>query len=87
MKFDSDITSLCEKTGQKLSALARVNHFLTPDEKTLILNSVGGSQFSNCPRIWMFTSQYLNNTLNSIHERALHLIYNDCELFFDIILE
>ena len=35
----------------------------------------------------MFTSQYLNNALNSIHERALRLIYNDYELPFDRILE
>ena len=31
----------------------------------------------------MFTSQYLNNALNSIHKRALRLIYNDYELPFD----
>ena len=30
----------------------------------------------------MFTSRYLNNLLNSIHERALRLIYNDHELPF-----
>ena len=35
----------------------------------------------------MFTSRYLNNTLNNIHKRALRLIYNDYELPFDIILE
>ena len=35
----------------------------------------------------MFTSRHLNNALNSIHERALYLIYNDCELSFDRILE
>ena len=35
----------------------------------------------------MFTSRYLNNALNNIHERALHLIYNDYELPFDRILE
>ena len=35
----------------------------------------------------MFTSRYLNNPLNSIHERALRLIYNDYELPFDRILE
>ena len=35
----------------------------------------------------MFTARYLNNALNSIHERALRLIYNDYELPFDRILE
>ena len=35
----------------------------------------------------MLTARYLNNALNSIYERALHLIYNDYQLPFDRILE
>ena len=72
-----------KKAGQKLSALARINYLLTQDQKLLLLKSVVKSQFSYCPLTWMFTSQYLNNALNSIHERALRLIYNDYELPFD----
>ena len=87
LNFDSHITSLCKKAGQKLSALARINHYLTQDQKLLLLNSVVKSQFSYCPLIWMFTSRYLNNALNSIHERALRLIYNDYKLPFDRLLE
>ena len=34
----------------------------------------------------MFTSRYLNNALNKIHERALRLIYNDHEKSFNSIL-
>ena len=60
--------------------------------------SVVKFQFSYCPLIWIFTSQYLNNALNSIHERAMYndlfytalqesLIYNVYELPFGIILE
>ena len=47
--------------------------------KLLQLNSVVISQFSYCPLIWMFNSRYLNNALNSIHERVLNFIYNDYE--------
>ena len=82
LNFNSQITSLCKKAGQKLSA-----HYLTEDKKLLLLNSVAKFQFSYCPLIWMFTSRYLNNVLNSIHERVLRLIYNDYELPFDRILE
>ena len=35
----------------------------------------------------MFTSRHLNTALNSIHERALRLIYNDYEQPFDTTLE
>ena len=77
-----------QKTGQKLSVLVRINHYLTPDQKLLLLNSAVKSQFSYCPLMWMFTScRYLNNALNSMHERVLGLIYNDYEPLFDRILE
>ena len=75
--FDSHITSLCKKACQNLSPLGRVNHYLTPDQKILLLNSVVKSQFSYFPLIWMFTSQYVKNASNSIHEQALRLIYNN----------
>ena len=39
LNFDSHISSLCKKADQNLSALARINHHLTPDHKTLLLNS------------------------------------------------
>ena len=87
MNFDSHIVAFCKKAGQKLSALARINHYLTQDQELLLLKSVVKFQFSYCPLIWMFTSQYLNNALNSTHERLLRLIYNDYGLPFDIILE
>ena len=51
MNFDSHITFLCKKAGQKLSALARINHYLAQDQKLLLLNSVVKSQFSYCPLI------------------------------------
>ena len=47
LNLDSHITFLCEKSGQKLSALARINYYLTPDQKIFILNSVVKSQFSS----------------------------------------
>ena len=57
LNFDSHITSLCKKAGQKRSALARINHYLTQDKNLLLLNSVVKSQFSYCPQIWMSTSR------------------------------
>ena len=83
LSFDSHITSLCKIIGQEMSALARINHYRTPDRKIYLF---GKFRFSYC-QLWMSTTQYLSNTLNSIQERALHLIYNDYELPFHRILE
>ena len=35
------------------------------------------SQFGCCPLIWMFHSRPVNNKINSIHERALRITYQD----------
>ena len=35
------------------------------------------SRFGYCPLIWMFHSRRLNNKINSIHERALRITYQD----------
>ena len=86
LNFESHIGSLCRKAGQKISALAKLKNYLTSDQRNLLLNSVMKSQFTYCPLIWMFTSRYLNNALNNIHERALRLLYNDHEKSFNSIL-
>ena len=86
LNFESHIDSLCRKAGNKINALARLKNYLKLDQRNLLLNSVIRSQFTYCPLIWMFTSCYLNNALNNIHERALRLIYNDHEKSFNSIL-
>ena len=86
LNFESHIASLCRKAGQKINTLARLKNYFKSDQRNFILNSVIKSQFTYCPLIWMFTSRYLNNALNNIHERALRLIYNDHEKSFNSIL-
>ena len=44
------------------------------------------SQFGYCPLIWMFHSRTLNNKINSIHERALRITYNDRKSSFEELL-
>ena len=44
------------------------------------------SEFTYCPLIWMFTSRYLKNALNNIHERALGMTYIDHEKLLNSIL-
>ena len=86
LNSESNIAFLCRKAGRNINALARLKNYVTSDERNLLLDSVIKSQFTYCPLIWMFTSHYLNNALNNIHERALRLIYNDHEKSFNGIL-
>ena len=35
------------------------------------------SQFGYCPLVWMFHSRKINKHINSLHERALRVVYRD----------
>ena len=35
------------------------------------------SQFSYCPLVWMFHSRTMNNRINTLHEKALRLVYTN----------
>ena len=77
LNFQSNIGSLCRKACQKINALARLKNYSVSDQRNLPLNSAIKSRFTYCPLIWMFTSRYLNNASNDIHEQALRWTYSD----------
>ena len=55
-------------------------------KRWVITKSFITSQFGYCPLIWMFHSRALNNKINSIHERALRITYNDSKSTFEELL-
>ena len=84
--FNKHINNLCKKASAKLNALARISSFMNLPKRRLIMESFITSQFCYCPLIWMFHSRTLNNKINSIHERALRITYNDRNSFFEELL-
>ena len=77
LTFENHINNICKKASQKLNALARVAPYMNMPERRIIMKSFVTSQFGYCPLIWMFRSRRLNNKINSIHERALRITYQD----------
>ena len=45
------------------------------------------SQFNYCPLIWMCHSRELNTRINTLHERALRVVYKRNDLSFQELLE
>ena len=46
------------------------------------------SQFSCCPLLWMFHSRAMNKRINTLHEKAIRLVYtNKPNLSFDDLLK
>ena len=86
LNFEEHVQNLCKKASQKVNALTRISSLMNFEQRKLILNSFITSHFSYCPIVWMFHSRKLNNRINSIHERALRLIYQDYTSSFKELL-
>ena len=69
--------NLCAKTSQKLKALCRVSQCMSTNKKRLVMKAFLSSQVGYCPLIWMNHSRALNNKINRIHVRSLHVEHND----------
>ena len=86
LSFDNHVAELCRKASQKLHALSRISHFMSIQQRQIIMKSFMHSQFGYCPLIWMFHSRKLNNRINKIHERSLRIVYDDNHLTFRELL-
>ena len=71
------------KQVKKLHALSRVCRFMGLTQRNILMQAFIHSQFGYCPLVWMFHSRKLNCRINNIHERALHLVYNDSVSSFE----
>ena len=60
--------------------------YMDSPKRRLVMKAFITSQFGYCPLIWMFHSRALNNKINSIHERALRITYNDRTSTFEELL-
>ena len=86
LNFNNHISDLCKKAGRKISALARVEPFMSFNKRKLLMNAFFTSQFSYCPLIWICHSRLNNRKINRLYERCLRIIYNDKQSSFDELL-
>ena len=56
-------------------------------KRKIIMKSFVTSQLGCCLLIWILHSRRLNNKINSVHERALRITYQDCISTFQELLE
>lgn len=86
LNFNSHLVKLCNKVGQKVSALTRIVKLLPFDKRRLIVKTFIESQFSYCPLVWMFCSKKMNRKINDVHKRALRLVCFDYKSSFQELL-
>ena len=78
LKFDEYALSQCENAGKKLTALSRINKFMTFGQRRNIMKAF--IEFS------LAIARQINASINQIHERALRAVYNDETLPFEELL-
>ena len=87
LNFKYHVQQLCLKVGKKVSAFARISHFLTQARRRIIAKTFIEAQFSYCPLVWMFVDRTVNWKINKLHERTLRLVYCDYKSTFEELLE
>ena len=86
LNFHEHVSNICKKANLKLHALARISNYMSQNKLRTLMKAFVESQFGYCPLIWMFHSRTLNNRINSMHERALRLVYKHSNLTFEELL-
>ena len=85
--FEKHINEPCKKGNQKLHALAQYAKYMSTEKRRTLFKGFVVSQFNYCPLLWMFHTKELHSRINSLHEKALRLIYQNRNLSFDELLK
>ena len=79
--------TLLKKANKKVRVLARIRPYMSIPKRKLLMNSFFTSYFNYCPLTWMCHSRAMNNKINRLQERCLHIVYSDKRSFFEKLLE
>ena len=86
LTFNKYMEMVCKKASQKHNALSRLCTFIPFHKRKLLMNAFVESQFSYSPLVWMFHSRQVNSKVNSLHYRALRMVYFDKTSSFEELL-
>ena len=77
LNFNEHLDSIIKKASCKINALSRITSFMNINKRRILMNSLFNSQFNYCPLVGMFHSCSISNKINRLHERVLHIVYNE----------
>ena len=85
--FAKHINELCKKGNQKLHSFTRCAKCTSTEKRRTLFKAFVVSQLNYCPLVRMFHTKELNNRINSLHEKALRLTYQNRNSSFDELLK
>ena len=86
LKFEKYTSKICRSASGQLHAIYRLNRYLKPKTRTLVINSFILSNFSYCPLAWGFLSARQGSKIDKIIEKSLRLINNEHGLSYKDLL-
>ena len=87
LDFNEYSNGIIKKASRRINALSKIIPFMNISKSRILLNSFLNSQFNYCPLVWMFYNHSINNKINRLQKRVLHIVYNDFKLPFKKLLE
>ena len=87
LSFKTHLDERIRKANAKIAMIKRNQHFLTFQQRKIVLSSFVHCHFSYAPLTLMFRSRELNNKINRVQKRALRILYNDDDSTFEELLE
>ena len=87
LNFNNHLQKILEKANQKVHVLARITSYMRIPKRKLLMNSFFISQFNYCPLVWMCHSRLMNNKINRLHEKCLHIVHSDKTSSFEELLD
>ena len=87
LRFDDHIQDLCNKANRKLRALTRATPYMNLQKRKVLMYAFFNAKFNYYPLIWMLHIRQNNNKIKHLHERCLHLIYDDKLSSYEELLE
>ena len=88
LNFDYHVNMILNKGYKKYHALARICNYMNTNKRRVLMKAFIASQLSYCPLAWIFHSITKKNRINTLHEKALRLVYTSkTNLSFDDLLK
>ena len=87
LNFNLHISNICRSAANQLNALIQLKNYLSFNAKRVLINSYIISNFTYCPRVWMFSTAKSLNKIESLQKRAFQFLYNDYSISYEGLLE
>ena len=87
LNFSLHVSNICTSAANQLSALIRLNNFLSFEGKRVLINSYFMSNFNYCPLVWMFSNATSLKKIENLQKRALRFLYNNYQLTYEELLD